>query len=442
MSHRMSPSPSPDAAAPRVSRRTFLHRSLGASLALGAGGMLGACGGSSGGGGKATVRMWTWYTQQREQFPKLIAEFERAHPNIKIENRLFGDTNSYLPALQASVASGDVPEIFGPHVLAIQYGKNGVSADLKKELGASFLTDFFDSANAEYSVGDSQYALGWMAQTFGIFYDPKTFAQAGVDVPETWDDLITAAGKLRTAGVIPCILANNPGTNGNDFLLPLITQATDNPKLVLDLDQQVGGAKWDSKPVVDALSLVDKLRRAGVFGSSANGLQTLQGEAAFYTGKAASLFMGSWVPQDFQQNAPASFVKRYKVMQTPAWAAGRKHWCGNQAGAGLAVANNSKNKDAALEFVKFLYQTDRYAKVMNDSNSMPSTKSAGEQVSDPVLKEMTSWLLKGNGAPHILFGQGSSDAVASSLAALIGGKKAPAAAATEIQKAVDQARRR
>ena len=37
---------------------------------------------------------------------------------------------------------------------------------------------------------------------------------------------------------------------------------------------------------------------------------------------------------------------------------------------------------------------------------MPSTKAAGEQVSDPVLKEMTSWLLEGKGAPHILFGAG------------------------------------
>jgi hypothetical protein len=55
---------------------------------------------------------------------------------------------------------------------------------------------------------------------------------------------------------------------------------------------------------------------------------------------------------------------------------------------------------------------------------------------------MTSWLLKGNGAPHILFGQGSSDAVASSLSALLGGKTSPAAAASAMQKAVDQARKR
>jgi ABC-type glycerol-3-phosphate transport system substrate-binding protein len=427
-----------------VSRRTFLRRAAGASVALGTPGVLSACGGdSSSGGGKATVRLWTWYTQQRDQFPKLIDEFERAHPNIKIENRLFGDTNSYLPALQSAVASGDVPEIFGPHVLALQYGKNEVSADLRKELGASFLSDFFPSANDEYTIGDGQYAIGWMAQTFGIFYNPEIFDRAGVDVPETWDDLIAAADKIRAkANVAPCILANNPGTNGVDFLLPLITQATDDPKLVIELDQQVKGARWDGGPVVEALTMVDKLRRANVFGEGLNGLQTPQGESAFYTGKAASLFMGSWVPQDFKQNAPASFIKTYKVMETPAWAPGRKHWCGNQAGAGLAVANNSKNKEAALEFLKFIYAPDRYAKVMNESNSMPSTKTAGERVSDPVLKEMTSWLLKGNGAPHILFGQGSSDAVASSLAALLGGKTSPAAAASAMQKAVDQARKR
>jgi ABC-type glycerol-3-phosphate transport system substrate-binding protein len=439
MSQRLSPS----RPVPRVSRRSFLRRAAGASLAVGAPGLLSACGGGGSSAGKSKVRLWTWYTQQRDQFPKLIDEFHRAHPNITVENRLFGDTNSYLPALQTAVASGDVPEIFGPHVLAIQYGKNGVSADLRKELGASFLSDFFDSANAEYSVGDKQYALGWMAQTFGIFYNPEIFDRAKVNVPETWDDLIAAAVKLRAkANVIPCILANNPGTNGADFLLPLITQATDDPKLVINLDQQVNGARWDSKPVVDALTMVDKLRKANVFGSGVNGLQTNQGETAFYTGKGSMLFMGSWVPQDFQQNAPASFLKTYKVMQTPAWAPGRKHWCGNQAGAGLAVANNSKNKEAALEFIKFIYEPSRYAKVMNESASMPSTKTAGERVSDPVLKEMTSWLLKGNGAPHILFGQGSSDAVASNLAALLGGRTSPASAASAMQKAVNQARKR
>ena len=137
--------------------------------------------------------------------------------------------------------------------------------------------------------------------------------------------------------------------------------------------------------------------RGGTFQEGINATQTNQAEQLLYSSEAAMLFMGSWVPQDFAQNAPPEFVQSYKVMQTPAMRPGDRHWTANQAGAGLAVSETSPNKAAALDFIRFLYDTDRYAATMNESNSMPSTKSAAEQVGDPVLKQMTSWLLEGNG---------------------------------------------
>lgn len=422
----------------RISRRNVLKAGL---TGVAAAPVLAACGSGGGSGGKATVRLWTWYTQQQSLWGALIKEFESKHPNIKVQNRLFGDTNSYLPALQSAVAGGNPPEIFGPHVLALQYGQAGISADLGKELGKSFTSDFFDSTNQEYSDGGKQYALGWMAQTFGIFYDPELFARAGVDVPETWDDLITVGQKIKSkTGKIPCVLTNNPSNNGLDFFLPLITQIKNDPTFVLKLDKLDGGVTWQDPAVVKALELVQRLVKAGIFQSGINATETIPGEQLIYTGKSAMLYLGSWVPQDFVQSAAPSFVKRYKVMETPALTSGGKHWCANQAGAGLAVSNVSKNKDAALEFIKFLYEPTRYAKTMNDSNSMPSTKTAAAHVKDPALKQMTSWLLQGNGAPHILFGKGSSG-VGDPLAALIGGQSTPEATAKAMQAAVKQARK-
>lgn len=428
-----------------MSRRTILKAAATGIAGFGAAPLLAACdkgSGSTGGtaSGKPTVRMWTWYTQQQSIFPKLITEFEAAHPNIKIENRIFGDTNSYLPALQAAVAGGDPPEIFGPHVLAMQYGKNGISANLTKELGASFTSDFFDSTNQEYTDAGKQYALGWMAQTFGIFYSPTILKQAGVDEPETWDDLLRASTAIKSkTGKIGTLFANNPGTSGLDFFLPIITQIKNDPTFVLKLDKLTDGASWLDPSVVQALAVVEKLVKGGAFQDGVNATETNQAEQLFYTGKAAMLFNGSWAPQDFVQNASKSFQQSYKVMQTPTMKAGAKHWCANQAGAGLAVSETSKNKAAALEFIRFLYDTDRYAKTMNDSNSMPSTKSAAQQVKDPVLKQMTSWLVQGNGCPHILFGKGSS-ATADPLAALIAGSTGPEQTAKNMQKAVKSAR--
>ncbi len=424
----------------RVSRRGVLRAGAAGALVAGTSGLASACGGDSGGGGKATVRVWTWYGEQRDQWPALIKEFESSHRNIKIQNRIFGDSDSYLPALQASVSGGDPPDIYAPHVLAIEYGKAGIGLDLKDALGADFLKGFFPSTNDEYSDAGKQYALGWMAQTFGIFYNPEILDKAGVDPPETWDDLVTAAAAIRSkTGVVPCSLSNNPGPSGLDFLLPLITQVTDDPKLVLDLDMQRNKASWDSKPVVDSLAMVKHLVDEKVFAPGINGITGDQAASAFYTGKAAMYYSGSWSPQGFLQSAPKKFVETYKVAETPAWKTGARHWCANQAGAGLAVSAGSKNVDAAVEFLKWVYEPKRYAKVMNDSHSMPSTVSAAEGITDPFMKTMTSWLVEGNGCPHILFGKGSSDAASNQLAAVIAGEATPEKAAAGIQEAVEKA---
>jgi ABC-type glycerol-3-phosphate transport system substrate-binding protein len=430
-----------------LSRRSVLRGGLAGAAALAAPAIVSGCdspdtGGSTSTGGKATVRLWTWYNEQRDEWPKLVDEFQSANPNVVVQNRVFGDPDSYLPALQAAVSAGDPPEIFAPHVLAIEYGKAGVSANLTADLGEDFLKDFFKSTRDEYTDAGKQYALGWMAQTFGIFYDPALFAQAKADVPETWDDLKVAADRLKAVGKLPLAVSNSPGTSGLDFFLPLITQVTDNPQLVLDLDLQRNGARWDSAPVIQALAKVDELNKAGALVPNANALQGPQAEQLLYTGKAAMLFSGSWTPQGFVQNAPEAFVKRYKVAETPAWAAGRKHWTANQAGAGLAVSNNSKNKAAALDFVKFIYEPQRYIRTMNASNSMPSTQTAGAQVSNPILKQMTQWLLEGKGAAHILFGKGSSGSAANGFAALMGGQSSPEETGKAIQVAVEQAQRK
>lgn len=431
-----------DSGASGISRRTVLRGGAVAGALLGLPGLATACGDEGGSGGKK-IRMWTWYGEQRDQWPALIKQYEKDHAGVTIENRIFGDTDSYLPALQASVSAGDPPDIFAPHVLAIEYGKAGIALDLKEAFGDEFLKGFFPSTNSEYTDAGKQYAIGWMAQTFGMYYNPEILRKAGVDVPETWDDLIAAANAIRDkTSLVPVSLSNNPGPSGLDFWLPLITQVTDDPQLVLDLDMQRNGKSWNSQPVIESLAMVKKLVDAEVFQPGINGVTGEQASSAFYTGKAAMFYSGSWQPQGFIQSAPKQFVETYKVAETPAWKPGAKHWCANQAGAGLSISAASKNADVAVDFLKWVYEPTRYSKIMNDSNSMPSTIAAAEKVTDPVMKQMTSWLTKGNGCGHILFGKGSSDSAAAQLAAVIDGQSTPAEAAAKIQAAVEKAQTR
>jgi len=104
--------------------------------------------------------------------------------------RTFGSTNDYSPALAAAVSAGQTPDIFAPSFAAITYGQQGVALDLRQALGDSFLNQFFQADNDQFSSGGKQYGLGWNAQSFGMFYDPAKLGAAGVAPPETWDELI------------------------------------------------------------------------------------------------------------------------------------------------------------------------------------------------------------------------------------------------------------
>jgi hypothetical protein len=76
---------------------------------------------------------------------------------------------------------------------------------------------------------------------------------------------------------------------------------------------------------------------------------------------------------------------------------------------------------------------------MNDSKSMPATKSAATRIELPIMKQLTSWLLEGDGCPHIPFGPGSV-AAGDPLAKIFDGKGDPATVAKEMQQAVQNAK--
>jgi ABC-type glycerol-3-phosphate transport system substrate-binding protein len=428
-----------------ITRRDLLRLGATGALAAGGAGILAACGSPasapssrSSSNAKVTLTLWSWYTDQTTEWPRRIAEYQSQHRNVTIENRIFGNLGEYLPALEAAVSAGQPPDIFGPANLAITYARGGILLDLTQALGKSYLDQFFASANAEYTYQNRQYAVGWEAQAFGLFYNPSLLQKAGVDVPQTWDDLLASVDPIKSkAGVAPLILHAFPSNGASDFLMPLITQVTNNPRYAIDLDQQTNGRRWTDAPVVTALQLIERLAKAGAIVSGSLSAQVADAERLFYQGKGAMLYLHSSVPYDLIAGAPPSFVQQYRVAKSPAWKSGARHWTGNQAGSGLAISAHSKYTDAALEFLKFLYEPAGYAANMTASNALPATKAAATMIKNPVTKEMASWLLEGDGCPHILFGSNAS-AVGNAVEAVMNGSATAAQAASQMQAAVHQ----
>lgn len=392
--------------------------------------------------GPVEITMWTWFDDFRDVFPQVVEDFNESQDDIRVEQEIYS-LDEYLQILQSSVAAEEEPDIFGPHTQVRGFGEEDVVIDFYEYMDDEFIDRFSDGTIQQYTWNDKLYALPWTAQTFGVFYNKEIFETYDLEIPETWSEMVEVATKLREDApmIQPIAFGNSGQWMGADFFLPLITQTTDDPSLVIELDRRMDDSRdvsWNSEPVVEAFEIVETLVNEEVFAPGANGLSDDQATNMFYNGRAAMYFAGSWMPQTFALEAPEDLD--WGVFKTPANGEGNRHWTGNESGANLSVSARSDNIDEALEFLEYLYSPEVYSQAMVDAKGMPAMKEVVDKIEDPAVRKMTSWLE--DGAPHILYGEGSWDAVANAVQGVVGGEMSPEEAAEQIEEDVQKAKSR
>lgn len=166
--------------------------------------LLTACGGDS--GGPTTLRFVWWGNEDRANATKAaVAEFEKRHPDIKVETEYSG-YDAYFQKLSTQVAGGAGPDLLQLDRATVgEYEHRHVLADLA---GQPLHLDQID-ANllAGGKVDGGQYAVPAGQTTQMLVFDPTRFAAAGVTVPTakgqswTWSQFTDAVTKVGAGGV-------------------------------------------------------------------------------------------------------------------------------------------------------------------------------------------------------------------------------------------------
>jgi raffinose/stachyose/melibiose transport system substrate-binding protein len=386
-----------------------------------------------------TLHVMSWEPDQVAGTPwwdKITQGFEAQHPGVHIESN-FVVFSQYLPTLESMAAGNSLPDIFYGHVMVAQLGRAGLAVNYKTVFDDAFFKQFYPGPLKQFTFDNAVYGLPWTAQMFGIFANDRIMKQLGLQVPNTWDDLIAMTPKIRAAGLTPLAWGNLAHNVCPDFFLPLITQEGGDVNALDDHTQP--GVTWNSKPVIDALTLLQRLAKAHVFLDGINGIDEQPAWQIAYQGKAAMLFTGSQAPKIFNQDASQDWLDNYSVHKFPALTPDGKHWAGDGSGESWVVNAKSPNKDLALQFVKYMFQPDIYSAHIAGLGGFPSMPSALSAVSDPKVKEMVGWLST-DGADHILFGAGSWDAVSNVCQGILDGSIEPAAGAAQIESDVEATR--
>ena len=305
----------------------------------------GSSGNESNGDGKLVFQIWD--AGQKAGMEKLTEAYMEEHPDVKIEVQATG-WDEYWTKLEASATSNSMPDIFWMHSNQMyKYADNGILADCSDIVDANSFSDI-SIANAEGSDG-KVYGVPKDKDLVVLVYNKEIFDQAGVAYPDdtwTWDNLTEASEKIyEQTGKYGYMAYAHDQIGYWNFVYQ-------NGGEILNEDGTK--AEYTEKATSDAIKYYINLQNNDWCPTQEQFANTSATEQ-FFSGQGAMFFAGSW---DL-----ANFCSTYTDMNGK-WDVAVLPKCPNpESGDGRAVISNSvsyataaegKNKDTAMDFLKFL----------------------------------------------------------------------------------------
>ncbi|WP_405589292.1 ABC transporter substrate-binding protein [Streptomyces sp. NBC_01190] len=220
-------------------------------------------------------------------------------------------------------------------------------------------------------AGKDPAAVPLYSMAYGLYYNKKQFADAGLTPPKTWDQLVSDGKALTKDGHYGLAVEGGNGSENIHHAFVLAKQRGS------DWFDASGKATFDTpanvaavKQYVDFIA-ADKIAAKGDAEYAQN--QTI---TDFATGKAAMMM---WQSAATSIKAHGMTPDQYGVVPVPTQTEGATGDAGVTsmvAGINLAVFKNSSHQAAAVQLVKFLTSTPEQ-KILNGTyGSLPPVKEA------------------------------------------------------------------
>jgi raffinose/stachyose/melibiose transport system substrate-binding protein len=201
--------------------------------------------------------------------------------------------------IQLLASQDSLPVMYAPtQALIVKDGalqKAGNVLDIKKALADQGVSDqILPGAQA---VIDQLYpgvtpTIPLQYNIEGIFYNKKIFAENGISVPQTWEELVAAATKLKAAGIQPFTAGGKSGWPVSRWIGAYIFRSLGGDAMAAVANKS---AKLTDPGYVAAAQAIQDLGKAGFFpvGVASEDLPTAYNDLV--TGKAAMQYQGTWL---------------------------------------------------------------------------------------------------------------------------------------------------
>ncbi|MEJ6555408.1 extracellular solute-binding protein [Microbacterium esteraromaticum] len=313
-------------------------------------------------------------------FTDLAKAYEAEHPDVEIE--IIQETDqSIKDKTKTLTASQALPDIYFTWTgnWAENFIKGGLAADLSEVIApGTEWGDRFGEASLEAFQHDGKY-YGIPLYNNGKFmgYSKAAFADAGIEVPTSFETLIEACGPLRDAGYEPIAFGNKDGWPALHYLQQLFAYNVPSDVLKADFDPKT--AKWTHDGYIHALeqfkTLVDQCTDTG---EGTNGVLYTTAQEALAGGRAAMYYQEILEFDTVTAEGSKLSVDDFGIFPLPV-PDGAEGDPDAIEGSPEGYLINAKSPQAALavDFMKFVTEPDSARTLSSPPYGQPSAVDGG-----------------------------------------------------------------
>jgi raffinose/stachyose/melibiose transport system substrate-binding protein len=300
-------------------------------------------------------------------FESVVQAYMASNPKVTIEIQAESD-QGVKDKLRILAASNTLPDVYFSWAgdFTKKFVRGNLAKDLTGDVTGDWKSSFTPAALDAYTYGGKLYGVPITLDAKYMAYNKKLFADNGVAVPTTLEELLSACDTFKAKGIEPIAFGNQYGWPAIHFMTQL--NSYDVPAATLATDYNPATGAFTDPGYLKALQDFADIN-THCLTKGANGIAHEAAQAQFLAGKSAMHYLEAveFFALTEKGGAPADLANNWDFFKLPAPAspAGDTNYL-EGAPDGFLVNPNSQHVDIAIDFLKFLTSLDNAKKMVSD----------------------------------------------------------------------------
>lgn len=340
------------------------------------------------------VSIWTWSPIPRTM-EKMITAFEAENSDIKVNYTNYNYNPEYLAALAAGAGANNLGDVLGlqPGSLTQQYRDYliDLAPYAEKTWGENWEEKIYGINASQMRLGNpdgdkSVYIIPIESQIINIFYNTKIFAELGLNVPTTWQELVDVSAKLTENGYAPLYFGGADGWQHVNVYTMLATQYGDQIYAAQD-----GSGKWTDEHLLKAMEAYKSMFDDGIMqvGALSNNAYP-DGVSLFTAGKIGMMALGSWWFQEKTAPDAVPLVEDWSFANFYLPPIDENATASPAIGGmdfGYGISKNCEHPEEAWKLLSSFAAGVGNQTAINDLNNLPAFKGISPENVDPSITD-------------------------------------------------------